>query len=66
MIRGEDDKPVTGATVALIPDSKRYALYMSIATDQNGAFSLRASRRATTNCWPGKTSNRAPSRTPSS
>ncbi len=41
VIRGEDDKPVAGATVALIPDSKRYALYKSIATDQNGAFSLK-------------------------
>jgi hypothetical protein len=41
VIRGEDDKPVTGATVALIPDSKRYALYMSIATDQNGVFSFK-------------------------
>jgi hypothetical protein len=41
VIRGEDEKPVSGATVALIPDSKRYALYKSIATDQNGAFSFK-------------------------
>jgi hypothetical protein len=41
VIRGEDEKPVSGATVALIPDSKRYTLYKSTTTDQSGAFSFK-------------------------
>ena len=41
VIRGQDDKPISGVTVALIPASKRYLLYQSTFTDQNGAFNFK-------------------------
>jgi protocatechuate 3,4-dioxygenase beta subunit len=41
VIRGEDDKPQAGVTVALIPDSRVYLLYQSTFTDQQGAFSFK-------------------------
>jgi protocatechuate 3,4-dioxygenase beta subunit len=41
IIRGQDDNPISGVTVALIPDSKKYLLYQTIFTDQNGAFSFK-------------------------
>lgn len=40
VVRGPDDKPVPGATVALVPDSRRYPLYKGTFTDQNGAFAF--------------------------
>jgi protocatechuate 3,4-dioxygenase beta subunit len=41
VIRGQDDSPISGVTVALIPDSGRYLLYQSTFTDQNGGFSFK-------------------------
>ena len=41
MVRGQDDNPISGVTVALIPDSGKYLLYQSNFTDQNGAFSFK-------------------------
>ena len=41
MVRGPDDNPISGVTVALIPDSHRYPLYNSTFTDQNGAFQFK-------------------------
>ncbi|MCW5981922.1 MAG: carboxypeptidase regulatory-like domain-containing protein [Bryobacteraceae bacterium] len=38
VINGQDDKPMSGVTVALIPKSGRYLLYQSALTDQKGAF----------------------------
>jgi len=38
IIRGQDDKPISGVTVALIPDSRKYLLYQTQFTDQNGTF----------------------------
>ena len=38
IVRGQDDQPITGVTVALIPDSHNYLLYQSAFTDQHGAF----------------------------
>lgn len=40
-ITGEDGNPVAGATVVLIPDSRRYSLYKEMATDQRGGFSFK-------------------------
>lgn len=40
VIRDRDDNPISGVTVALIPDSRRYLLYQSTQSDQNGAFSF--------------------------
>jgi protocatechuate 3,4-dioxygenase beta subunit len=41
VIRGQDDSPIPGVTVALIPDSRRYMLYQSTFTDQKGGFSFK-------------------------
>ena len=41
VVCGQDDKPISGVTVALIPDSGKYLLYQTIFTDQNGAFSFK-------------------------
>jgi protocatechuate 3,4-dioxygenase beta subunit len=41
VVRGQDDNPMSGVTVALIPDSKKYLLYQTQFTDQNGAFSFK-------------------------
>jgi hypothetical protein len=41
VVRGTDDNPISGVTVALIPDSHRYPLYNSTFTDQNGAFEFK-------------------------
>jgi protocatechuate 3,4-dioxygenase beta subunit len=40
-VQDAEGKPVTGASVALIPKSKSYLLYQTAATDQKGAFSFR-------------------------
>jgi hypothetical protein len=37
----DDDKPAIGATVALIPETKRSDLYQQGATDQYGRFTIR-------------------------
>jgi hypothetical protein len=41
VVQDFDNKPVSGATVVLVPDSRRHSLYKAEFTDQNGAFSLR-------------------------
>ncbi len=41
IVRGSDDNPMSGVTVALIPDSHRYTLYNNTFTDQNGAFQFK-------------------------
>jgi uncharacterized protein (DUF2141 family) len=41
VIKGQDDNPIAGVTVALIPDSNRYLLYQSTFTDQKGAFTFK-------------------------
>ncbi|HWQ53055.1 MAG TPA: carboxypeptidase-like regulatory domain-containing protein [Bryobacteraceae bacterium] len=41
VITGQDDKPLSGVTVALIPNSRKYLLYQSTFTDQQGAFSFK-------------------------
>lgn len=38
VVADADGKPMPGATVALIPDSRRALLFQSDATDQSGAF----------------------------
>jgi hypothetical protein len=42
VVNGPDDKPISGATVALIPESRAYLLYQSTFTDQNGAFTFKS------------------------
>jgi hypothetical protein len=41
VVQDSDSKPVSGATVVLVPDSRRYSLYKQEQTDQYGAFSLK-------------------------
>ena len=41
VVQDADNKPVTGATVVLIPDSRRFSLYKEEHTDQNGRFSMK-------------------------
>jgi len=41
VVQGQDDNPVAGATVGLIPGSGQYLLYQSAFTDQKGAFSIK-------------------------
>ncbi len=41
VVRDTDNQPVAGATVVLVPGSRRYSLYREERTDQNGAFSLK-------------------------
>ena len=41
-VTGNDEKPASGATVVLVPASKRSDLYKTATTDQNGRFVLRA------------------------
>jgi protocatechuate 3,4-dioxygenase beta subunit len=38
---GEDGNPVAGATVVLIPKSRRYSLFKEMTTDQQGSFSFK-------------------------
>ena len=40
-VQDQEDKPVSGATVVLIPDSRRYSLYKEVNSDQNGGFSFK-------------------------
>lgn len=40
-VTDRDNKPVAGASVALIPKDGKYAHYRSATTDQNGAFTLK-------------------------
>lgn len=40
-VTGDEDKPAIGATVVLVPETKRPDLYRTGATDQNGRFVLR-------------------------
>ncbi len=41
IVQDSDGKPVAGATVVLIPDSRRYSAYREEQTDQSGKFSLK-------------------------
>ncbi len=41
VVHGADDNPISGVSVALIPDSHRYPLYNTTFTDQNGAFQFK-------------------------
>jgi hypothetical protein len=41
VVQDSDNKPVAGATVVLVPDSRRFSLYSEDRTGQNGAFSLK-------------------------
>lgn len=41
VVRGADDNPLAGVTVALIPASRKYLLYQTTFTDQNGSFSFK-------------------------
>jgi large repetitive protein len=38
VVRGKDDALMVGATVVIIPDSRRWWLYRAAASDQNGAY----------------------------
>lgn len=41
-VKGGDDNPMAGATVALIPSTREYLRYQTALTDQNGAFNFKA------------------------
>jgi hypothetical protein len=41
MVQGADEKPVTGATVVLVPDSRRYSLFKEVKTGEKGSFSFK-------------------------
>lgn len=41
MVTGDDDKPLSGVTVALIPDNGMRSRYRTINTDQKGTFSIK-------------------------
>ncbi len=41
VVQDADNKPVTGATVVLVPDSRRFSLYKEEHSDQNGRFSMK-------------------------
>jgi hypothetical protein len=41
VVNGPDDNPISGVTVALLPDNGDYMLYQTNFTDQNGAFRLK-------------------------
>jgi hypothetical protein len=43
-VRGQDHKPVCGATAVLIPDLRRSSLFMEASTDQNGQFVFKGVR----------------------
>jgi protocatechuate 3,4-dioxygenase beta subunit len=41
VVQGADEKPVTGATVVLVPDSRRYSLFKEMRTGDNGSYSFK-------------------------
>ncbi len=41
VVQGADDKPVSGATVVLVPDSRRYSLFAETLSGKNGSYSLK-------------------------
>ena len=41
VVRDTDDKPVSEATVVLVPDSRRYSLFKEARTTDKGSFSLK-------------------------
>ena len=41
VVQGADDKPVSGATVVLVPDSRRYSLFKEARTGDNGSYSFK-------------------------
>ena len=53
-IQDQEDKPVSGATVVLIPDSRRYSLYKEVNRTRTGASASRASRRTNTKLGLGR------------
>jgi hypothetical protein len=41
VVQGADEKPVSGATVVLVPDSRRYSLFKEGRTGDNGSYSFK-------------------------
>lgn len=41
VVKGAEDKPVSGATVVLAPDSGRYSLFKEMRTADNGSYSFK-------------------------
>lgn len=41
VVQGADEKPVSGATVVLVPDSRRYSLFKEARTGDNGSYSFK-------------------------
>ncbi len=41
VVQGADEKPVNGATVVLVPDSRRYSLFKEARTGDNGSYSFK-------------------------
>lgn len=41
VVKGADDKPVSGATVVLAPDSGRYSLFKEMRTADSGSYSFK-------------------------
>jgi hypothetical protein len=41
VVKGAEDKPVSGATVVLAPDSGRYSLFQEMRTGDNGSYSFK-------------------------
>jgi protocatechuate 3,4-dioxygenase beta subunit len=44
VVAGADGKPASGATVVLVPDSKREADYATVTADQDGVFTIKGVR----------------------
>jgi len=41
VVHGSDDKPVSGATVVLVPDSRKYSLFKDARTGDNGSYTFK-------------------------
>lgn len=41
VVQNEEGKPVSGATVVLAPDSRRYSLFKEAQTGESGSYSLK-------------------------
>jgi hypothetical protein len=41
VVRGADDKPVSGATVVLVPDSRRHSLFKETRAGEDGSYSIK-------------------------
>ncbi len=59
-IQNQEDRPVSGATVVLIPDSRRYSLYKEVNSRPERRLQLQRCRAGRIqSVSPGKTSNQA-------